>query len=163
MQAVQFCQKFEIGDLYIIASPKGLRGVHWSQQAVPLVTALDEASISHAMACRHIKNAIAQLSEYFLGKRRSFDLIFDLEGTDFENSVWRQLSKIPYGKTTSYKNIAELINNPKAVRAVGSANGKNPLCIVVPCHRVIASDGTLGGYVGGLKIKSELLALEAAL
>ena len=87
----------------------------------------------------------------------------DIIGTDFQIQVWQALAQIPYGQTISYTDIAKKIKNPKAVRAVGSANGKNPLAIIVPCHRVISADGTLGGYAGGLKIKTALLNLEKKL
>ena len=83
-----------------------------------------------------------------------------MHGTDFQKQVWNQLCKIPYGNTVAYKEIAEKIKNKKAVRAVGTANGKNPICIMIPCHRVISADGSLGGYSWGLSIKTKLLALE---
>lgn len=101
-----------------------------------------------------------QLQEYFDGNRKRFDLPLSPKGTDFQREVWRQLSLIPYGETTSYSFIAERLENPKAVRAVGAANGKNPISIIVPCHRVIGANGSLTGYAGGLKRKSWLLSLE---
>ncbi|MDR3218868.1 MAG: methylated-DNA--[protein]-cysteine S-methyltransferase [Dysgonamonadaceae bacterium] len=107
-----------------------------------------------------IKETCKQLDEYFAGKRRVFDLPLALSGTDFQQKVWQQLQQIPYGKTISYAQLADATGNPKACRAVGSANGKNPVAIVIPCHRVIASGGGLGGYAYGLAIKQELLALE---
>jgi methylated-DNA-[protein]-cysteine S-methyltransferase len=107
-----------------------------------------------------IRQAIIQLSEYFAGKRRSFDLPLFVKGTEFQEKVWDALLQLPYGKTVSYAEVAKIIRHPKAYRAVGSANGKNPVAIVIPCHRVIASDGTLGGYAYGLDIKKQLLDLE---
>ncbi len=104
--------------------------------------------------------AARQLRAYFLGKRAGFDLPLALAGTAFQRAVWRQLQQIPYGETISYGELARRVGNPKASRAVGSANGANPLPIVIPCHRVIASDGTLGGFGGGLPTKQMLLALE---
>lgn len=104
--------------------------------------------------------AMAQLGEYFAGKRHSFDLALDMRGTEFQQKVWKALLDIPYGAAVSYKSIAEQIGQPKAVRAVGGANNKNPLPIVVPCHRVIGSGGALVGYGGGLSIKESLLSLE---
>src|ERR1700688_3149557 len=101
-----------------------------------------------------------QLREYFAGKRTEFSLPLAPEGTAFQRSVWRQLQAIPYGETISYGELARRVGNPKASRAVGSANGANPLPIVIPCHRVIAGDGTLGGFGGGLPTKQTLLALE---
>jgi len=102
-----------------------------------------------------------QLEEYFAGKRLVFRLPLDLDqGTGFQRRVWHALLEIPYGRTLSYKEVAHVIGQPSAVRAVGSANGANPLPIVVPCHRVVSSDGTMGGYGGGLKVKKQLLELE---
>lgn len=112
---------------------------------------------------KHLKNAELQLNEYFNLKRKQFDLPFDLSGTAFQKSVWNQLTKIPYGSTCSYQDIAVKINNKKAYRAVGSANGKNPICILIPCHRVIATDGSIGGYSGGIGIKKKLLLIEQSL
>jgi len=107
-----------------------------------------------------VGEAAQQLREYFAGKRTGFDLPLAPEGTAFQRSVWRQLQEIPYGRTISYGELARRVGNPKASRAVGSANGANPLPIVIPCHRVIAGDGTLGGFGGGLPTKQTLLALE---
>jgi methylated-DNA-[protein]-cysteine S-methyltransferase len=104
-----------------------------------------------------------QLEEYFSGRRRHFDLPLDLRGTEFQKRCWRELLKIPYGETRSYAEIARAIGNPSAVRAVGLANGQNPIAIIVPCHRVIGSDGSLTGYGGGLDVKRRLLELEGAL
>lgn len=104
--------------------------------------------------------AVRQLQEYFEGKRKEFQLPLDMGGTPFQKAVWAELMKIPYGESRTYGEIAKKLRNPKAGRAVGSANGKNPISIVVPCHRVIASHGGLGGYSGGLDKKRYLLALE---
>lgn len=104
-----------------------------------------------------------QIGEYLEGERQEFTLKLDVSGTKFQESVWKQLKKIPYGKTNSYTEIAQAIGNPKAVRAVGSAIGKNPVLIVVPCHRVITKDQQLGNYRGGLAMKRELLTLEGAI
>ncbi|MGE5181579.1 MAG: methylated-DNA--[protein]-cysteine S-methyltransferase [Acidobacteriota bacterium] len=101
-----------------------------------------------------------QLDEYFAGKRRDFDLPLAPEGTAFQQRVWRELVKIPYGETWSYGELARAIGRPAAARAVGAANGKNPIAIIVPCHRVIGANGTLVGYGGGLPVKSWLLAHE---
>ena len=107
-----------------------------------------------------IKEAITQLNEYFSGVRVEFNLPLDPEGTEFQNKVWNELSKIPYGETRGYKEIAEKIGNPKAARAVGMANNKNPIPIVVPCHRVIGKHNKLVGYAGGLEMKEKLLKIE---
>ena len=102
-----------------------------------------------------------QLAEYFAGKRRSFDLPLEPRGTEFQKAVWRALCEIPYGGTATYGEIAVKIGNPKACRAVGMANNRNPIAIIVPCHRVIGADGRLTGYAGGLDKKEFLLKLES--
>jgi methylated-DNA-[protein]-cysteine S-methyltransferase len=107
-----------------------------------------------------ISNAVTQLNEYFNGERKVFSLPLCPDGTDFQKSVWNALTDIPYGKTASYKEIAERINVPKGARAVGNANNKNPIVIIIPCHRVIGADGKLSGYGGGTDIKKKLLNLE---
>ncbi|MDP2363536.1 MAG: methylated-DNA--[protein]-cysteine S-methyltransferase [Ignavibacteria bacterium] len=104
-----------------------------------------------------------QLKEYFAGTRKEFDVPLDIEGTDFQKRVWRELLKIPYGKTISYKALSEKLGDVKAIRAVGKANSQNPIAIIIPCHRVIGADGSLTGYAGGLAIKEKLLHLEGAL
>lgn len=109
-----------------------------------------------------LKEAKQQLSEYFRKERKIFDLPLDLAGTPFQKTVWAALLNIPYGETCSYKEIAQMINNEKAFRAVGHANNANPIMIIVPCHRVIGSNGSLIGYNGGIDIKKFLLALEAS-
>ena len=106
---------------------------------------------------------VRELEEYFAGKRRTFTFSLDLRGTDFQLACWHALLKIPYGETRSYADIARAVGRPQGFRAVGMANNRNPIAIVVPCHRVIASDGTLCGYGGGLDIKRKLLELEGAL
>lgn len=107
-----------------------------------------------------LKKAAKQLEEYLEGKRRKFDLPLKQEGTEFMQKVWTALQEIPYGETRSYKQVAQMIGNPKAVRAVGMANNKNHIPIIIPCHRVIGSNGKLVGYALGLEIKQELLELE---
>ena len=106
------------------------------------------------------EDAIRQISEYFEGARKTFDLTLVPAGTPFQQAVWRELLSIPYGTTTSYRDLARAIGRPSAIRAAGAANGRNPLAIVIPCHRVIGSNGDLTGYGGGLRIKETLLALE---
>ena len=105
--------------------------------------------------------ALNQLDEYFCGTRKAFDLPIEMHGTEFQHKVWNELCNIPYGETRSYKDIARKIGNPRAVRAVGGANNKNKLMIVVPCHRVIGTDGSLTGYAGGIEVKKKLLDLES--
>lgn len=144
----------KIGDLYLVASLNGLSGVYWEEPSFSkdLSLCLEVTQILHETE--------KQLCEYFSGNRKFFNLPLAINGTEFQKKVWQQLLKIPYGETNSYIEIATKIKNNKANRAVGTANGKNPLCIIIPCHRVIAADGTLGGYSGGLSIKSKLLDLE---
>jgi methylated-DNA-[protein]-cysteine S-methyltransferase len=108
-----------------------------------------------------VAQAVTQLREYFAGRRTEFDLPLAVEGTPFQRTVWRALQEIPYGETISYGELARRVGNPKASRAAGSANGKNRIPIVIPCHRVIAAGGKLGGFGGGLPVKQALLALES--
>jgi methylated-DNA-[protein]-cysteine S-methyltransferase len=117
--------------------------------------AAKEASIPAAVAA-----AVTQLAEYFAGDRTEFDLPLGLEGTAFQKDVWLALGEIPYGKTISYAELAGMVGRPTAFRAVGQANGANPIPIVLPCHRVLASGGGIGGYGGGLPMKRQLLAIE---
>ncbi|MCK7597752.1 methylated-DNA--[protein]-cysteine S-methyltransferase [Microbulbifer sp. CAU 1566] len=147
------------GELGIAASDTGLVGIDLQVGKRPLVVKAD-----WQRGANHLTDAASdQLAAYFAGERQSFDLPLDAAGTPFQQSVWRALCAIPYGETRSYRELAEAIGNPKAVRAVARANGANPLSIVVPCHRVIGADGTLTGYAGGLEMKARLLVLEGAL
>lgn len=145
-----------LGPLYLVASPQGLQEVSRQKCAAPMAQSLKRS----APEIQILAQAAQELAEYFAGKRQHFEIPLAPHGTAFQQTVWRELQKIPYGSTCSYKTVAARIQNPKALRAVGSANGKNPLCIVIPCHRVIAADGGIGGYSGGLPIKRKLLALE---
>lgn len=104
-----------------------------------------------------VEKAVRQIREYFEGKRREFDVVIDPQGTPFQKAVWRQLLKVPYGRTASYGDIARSVGNPRAVRAVGGANGRNPIAIIVPCHRIIGSDGSMTGYGSGIWRKEWLL------
>lgn len=154
--ALQWKMSSKIGPLYLVASEVGLCGVFWNKQRAPLAKALK----GNSSAEKILSQTIMQLEEYLEGKRKKFNLHYDIKGTAFQKAVWNELRKIPYGETVAYQDIARQINRPKATRAVGTANGKNPLSIIVPCHRVIAASGGMGGYAGGLKIKSTLLKLE---
>lgn len=120
------------------------------------------ATIDEGPAEAVLDAAAGQLREYFAGQRRAFDLPLAPAGTDFQRQVWAALTEIPFGELRSYQDIARGINRPKAVRAVGAANGRNPLPIVVPCHRVVGSDGSLTGFAGGLGAKQTLLSLEGS-
>ena len=140
--------------LRLVASNLGIRAVEFT----PSGPVAGEPNESNEL----LAEAANQLRAYFASKLRVFHLPLDLQGTDFQKNVWRQLQEIPYGEIRSYAQIAEAIKNPKAVRAVGAANGSNPVAIVVPCHRVIGSSGKLTGYGGGLPLKKRLLELEGA-
>lgn len=107
-----------------------------------------------------IRKTYLQLKEYLSGKRKNFDIEIEMIGTEFQKKVWKELLNIPYGETRSYKDIAIAIGNGKACRAVGNANNKNPIAIIVPCHRVVGSNGSMTGYAGGLNIKEKLLKIE---
>lgn len=145
-----FCKyQFENISLYLVATETHLINIQFTQPQKALLQTTELLSM-----------ATIQLDEYFQGKRTIFSLPFKLTGTPFQLAVWKELQNIPYGQTTSYKEIAQKINKPKACRAVGMANNKNPLPIIIPCHRVIGSNGKLIGYAGGLKLKNYLLELE---
>jgi O-6-methylguanine DNA methyltransferase len=150
-----------IGPLIIVAEPTHLRAVifknGWTDYRRSCATNGDSLQDDET---RFIKKAMKQLNEYFAGKRTAFDLPYKLGGTAFQNKVWNALANIPYGKTITYKSQAEAIAKPKAMRAVGGTNGRNPICIILPCHRVIGSSGKLTGYGGGLDKKEFLLRLE---
>ena len=139
-----------IGTLYIGEENSSLVFISLSKPQLPISFKLTPC----------LNNTVSQLNEYFNSKRTSFDLPLNLKGTKFQIKVWQTLLAIPYAKTVSYQDIAIKIGNPKAVRAVGAANAKNPLAIVVPCHRVIGKNGKLTGYNGGLSVKEFLLNLE---
>lgn len=141
--------QFENISLYLVATETHLINIQFTQPQKALLQTTELLSM-----------ATIQLDEYFQGKRTTFSLPFKLTGTPFQLAVWKKLQNIPYGKTTSYKEIAQKMNKPKAYRAVGMANNKNPLPIIIPCHRVIGSNGKLIGYAGGLKLKNYLLELE---
>lgn len=141
--------QFENISLYLVATETHLINIQFTQPQKALLQTTELLSM-----------ATIQLDEYSQGKRTTFSLPFKLTGTPFQLAVWKELQNIPYGKTTSYKEIAQKINKPKACRAVGMANNKNPLPIIIPCHRVIGSNGKLIGYAGGLNLKNYLLELE---
>jgi len=146
-----------VGVLKLVASDAGLVAVLWPEDN-PKRVRLEEAheDDSHVV----LRKSVIQLEEYFAGKRLEFDLPLDARGTAFQKLVWEQLLAIPYGKTRSYGEIAARLGKPSASRAVGAANGRNPLSIVVPCHRVIGTSGALTGFAGGLETKRVLLELE---
>jgi methylated-DNA-[protein]-cysteine S-methyltransferase len=160
-----------IGPLFLAASRHGLVALEFDarlpgQQSIrpnPRHVREEKMGIAFEHSARQVQPYVSQLEEYFAGKRREFTFPLDLRGTDFQLACWRALLAIPYGETRSYADIARAVGKPTAFRAVGMANNRNPIAIVVPCHRVIASDGSLCGYGGGLDVKRKLLELEGAL
>lgn len=149
----------------IMETPLGILIIHATEQHIAEVKFSDNINLSNNIRNYHSTNDITnnckqQLEDYFSGKRTSFNLPLQAQGTKFQKQVWLALNNIPHGKTQSYADIAEFINNPKAVRAVGAANGKNSIAIITPCHRVIGKNGTLTGYAGGLDRKKWLLEHE---
>ncbi|MDM0074466.1 methylated-DNA--[protein]-cysteine S-methyltransferase [Variovorax sp. J2P1-59] len=149
-----------LGGVTLAATDKGLAGMWFDQQRHwPDMTGW-QADANHPV----LLEAAAQLVDYFAGRRKQFDLPLDLShGTAFQQSVWKALLAIPVGQTTSYGALSAGVGNPAAVRAVGAAVGRNPISVIVPCHRVLGSDGSLTGYAGGLDRKTALLELEGAL
>ncbi len=148
-----------VGRLTLIASNDGLVAILWENDRpgrVRLDVVAEDAQ--HPV----LLEAERQLAQYFAGRRKTFDLKLDFAGTAFQEKVWRALLTIPFGETRSYAQIAKQIGHPNAARAVGAANGRNPISIVTPCHRVIGSNGALTGFAGGLDVKARLLRLEGA-
>jgi methylated-DNA-[protein]-cysteine S-methyltransferase len=145
-----------VGELRLIAGDQGLRAVLWGVEDAARIASIDEDDLVEG-STPVLERAVAQLQEYFDGTRREFDLPLDPSGTPFQQSAWMVLRTIPYGKTISYGQQAARLGDPNKARAVGAANGKNPLSIVVPCHRVIGSSGDLTGFAAGLDVKSWLL------
>lgn len=146
-----------VGPLFLAASAKGLVRLEFDGRAMKI----DSKAIELRESKRAIAPYLRELNDYFAGERREFSIPLDLRGTDFQLACWRALLAIPYGETRSYGDIARAIGHPQAFRAVGMSNNRNPVAIVVPCHRVIASGGSLCGYGGGLDIKRTLLDLES--
>lgn len=146
-----------VGELTLIASDTGLVAVLWENDD-PLRVKLGDMDddVDHPV----LVAARTQLTEYFAGQRRAFDLPLDFRGTDFQKSVWAQLLAIPFGETRSYGEIAVALGSPTASRAVGAANGRNPISIIAPCHRVVGTSGALTGFAGGLQAKAFLLRHE---
>jgi methylated-DNA-[protein]-cysteine S-methyltransferase len=146
-----------VGKLKLVASDKGLVAILWQNERpnrVPLTELVEDADLPI------LTKAEQQLNEYFAGKRKTFNLPLDMRGTPFQKNVWEALLAIPFGETRSYGDLAKQLGTPSASRAVGAANGRNPISIVVPCHRVIGSSGKLTGFAGGLETKAHLLGLE---
>jgi O-6-methylguanine DNA methyltransferase len=160
-----------IGPLFLAASAKGLIALEFDarlpgQQSIrpnPRHLRAEQNGFTFEGSASLMRPYVNELEEYFAGKRRDFAFPLDLRGTDFQLACWRALLAIPYGETRSYADVARAVGKPNAFRAVGMANNRNPIAIVVPCHRVIASDGTLCGYGGGLDVKRRLLELEGIL
>ena len=160
-----------VGPLFLAASERGLVALEFDarltgQQTIrpnPRDLRAESKQVRFAESPEALQSYIRELEEYFAEHRREFTFALDLRGTDFQVACWRALLAIPYGETRTYADIARAVGRPQGFRAVGMANNRNPIAIVVPCHRVIASDGTLCGYGGGLDLKRKLLELECAL
>lgn len=148
-----------VGPLLLLAQDDALCAIDFETSRRPVPR---QPQWQHVPEAGHavLDAAEAQLSEYFAGQRRVFDLPLRLNGTAFQQRVWQQLQRIEFGRTISYAELAQAVDLPGGARAVGGANGRNPVPIVVPCHRVVAADGSLGGFSGGLPVKQQLLALE---
>ncbi|MGB5666630.1 MAG: methylated-DNA--[protein]-cysteine S-methyltransferase [Maribacter sp.] len=140
-----------------IHTPIGIAKLEGDENGLSSITVLDEEITPSTVIPVILEDAVYQLNEYFEGKRELFSLSLNPDGTDFQKKVWKALQEIPYGKTISYLGLSKSLGDVKAIRAVAAANGKNPLWIVIPCHRVIGSDGSLTGYAGGLHRKKWLL------
>lgn len=154
---------FQNRPLYLAATEKGLCLITLPNESFETMQHWVEKKIPNAALVRdpeRMSGYVRQLQQYFEGERTSFTFSFDLRGTAFQVSVWQALTRIPYGRIQSYSDIAEAVGSPNAVRAVGAANGANPIPIVIPCHRVIGKNAELTGYRGGLQVKEELLRLE---
>jgi methylated-DNA-[protein]-cysteine S-methyltransferase len=142
-----------------IKTPLGIAKIMGDENGISQVSALDEGEISKKIP-KQLQEAVTQLQDYFVGKRNDFDFKLNPQGTDFQQKVWQELLRIPFGKTISYLDLAKKLGDLKVIRAAATANGKNPLWIVVPCHRVVGTDGSLTGYAGGLWRKKWLLEHE---
>ncbi len=142
-----------------IQTPLGIAKIEGNENGISVVSVTQEGELSIKIP-KNLKQAVTELNEYFEGKRKEFTFKINPQGTDFQQKVWQELLKIPFGKTMSYLDLSKKLGDVKAIRAVASANGKNPLWIVVPCHRVIGTDGSLTGYAGGLWRKKWLLEHE---
>jgi methylated-DNA-[protein]-cysteine S-methyltransferase len=143
-----------------INSPLGITKIEGDENGIAIISVLSEGELTTKIP-KELQEAVTQLQDYFEGKRTDFDFKLNPKGTDFQQKVWQELLKIPFGKTMSYMDLSKKLGDVKAIRAVASANGKNPLWIVVPCHRVIGTDGSLTGYAGGLWRKKWLLEHES--
>lgn len=143
------------GVVTVVGSDLGIRFVMFENDSHP--KPLEKLQISDSVIHDSVNAAITQLKEYFDGSRRDFELSLDLQGTEFQVAAWNALAEIPYGRTASYGQQAASIGRPKAVRAIGGANGRNPVAIVLPCHRIVGADGSLTGFGGGIAVKKWLL------
>lgn len=141
-------------------TPVGTLEIKGDIDGLAFVNFIDPEESESKIIPESLQNTVQQLSEYFEGNRTNFKLKLNPEGTFFQKKVWQQIKDIPFGKTASYQEIANQLGDPKAIRAAASANGKNPIAIIIPCHRVIGSDGSLIGYAGGLQRKKWLLEHE---
>ena len=158
IEHVRATVKAPFGTLTVVASSVGVRFCMFDNETHP--KNLDELRITDDATHPYIAPAVLQLSEYFGGQRQSFDLSLDLHGTEFQRDAWRALANVPYGQTWSYAQQAASIGRPTATRAIGAANGRNPVAVILPCHRIIGANGALTGFGGGIGVKQWLLEHE---
>ena len=146
-------------DYAVYEFPFGLLKIGYKKSVLTMVKKIDETS-DYGRKTEFTERVYREIMEYLNGERISFDITYNLEGTDFQKRVWEELARIPYGETRTYKEIATRVGNVNASRAVGMANNKNPIMIIIPCHRVVGTNGKLIGYAGGIEMKKELLDME---
>ena len=146
---------------FIMSTPLGFLRIEGDANGLAVVEFLDATEESGKKLPEVLKSAVGQLDEYFRKKRHTFELMLNPQGTEFQKQVWKQLLDIPFGRTKTYQEMANSLGDPKVIRAAASANGKNPVAIIIPCHRVIGSDGSFTGYAGGLHRKKWLLEHES--
>ena len=148
-------------DRAVLTTPLGNLEIVGNHKGITAVTFVDQPATATLPIAPSLSEAKKQLQEYFDKKRQAFDLVLTPNGTVFQKRVWNELVQVPYGQTVSYMEIAKRLGDPKVIRAAANANGKNPIAIIIPCHRIIGSDGSLTGYAGGLDRKKRLLDLES--
>jgi len=157
MKSYTYLKTETMGELLLVAMPSHLVGVYFANQHNgPKPSADWKKNPAHPI----LKQAGKELNEYLAGKRAGFSVPVAFDGTEFQREIWKQIARIPFGKTISYTELAQSVGAPKATRAAGTATGRNPLGIIIPCHRVVGKDGGMGGYAGGLDRKKSLLKIE---
>ena len=159
MKSYTYLKTEMLGELLLVATSSHLVGVYFANQHNgPKISAAWKKDPAHPI----LKQAARELNEYLAGRRTDFSVPLAFDGTEFQREIWKQIARIPFGKTISYTELAQRVGAPKATRAAGTATGRNPLGVIIPCHRVVGKDGGLGGYAGGLDRKKSLLNIEAS-